>query len=160
MGSRSVRPQDLPPNMKLIVRTNKKGQKFVIGVAQKNPYPRGRGVRFEFKRGSGVLLDGNLKSIKRNQEIAEKAAKVKRGNGLFDNPLSSRPRVIGVKRIIRKKQIAAKLRQRIPLSKKDIERLSKKQAKKHGGSVTAGDLTARRRELARTSPAGLAASFS
>ncbi len=156
MGSKSIRPSDLPPNMKLIVRTNRKGQKFVIGVAQKNPYPRGKGVRFEFKRGSASFLTGNLATIKRNQEIAEKRAKVKRGNGLFDNPLSVSPRVIGVKRIIRKKQIAAKLRQNIKLSKKDIARLSRKQAGQ-SRAVTAGDLTTKRRQLLRISPTAASA---
>ncbi len=157
MGSKSIRPQDLPPSMKLIVRTNKKGQKFVIGVAKKNPFPRGNGVRFLFKRGSASFLTGNLNLIKKNQERAEKRAKVKRGNGLFDDPLSGRPSVVGVVKIIRKKQLAAKLRKNIKLSKKDIARLSRKQARQRG-TVTAGDLSGRR-QLLNVSPSAFAATI-
>jgi len=101
--------QRLGANAKARYFTNKRGQKFVI-FEKKHPFPRGNGVRLEFKRKSVGNLTDELRGIKRRQEKAEKAAGVKRGNGLFDNPLSSEPNVVGVKRIIRKQQIAKQLR--------------------------------------------------
>ena len=74
---------------------------------------------------------------------------------MFDDPTSSRPNVIGVVRIIRKKQIAAKLRKRIPLSKKDIATLSRKQARQNR-VVTAGDLSSKRKVFGHAGSAATA----
>jgi hypothetical protein len=107
--------------------TNKRGQKFVV-FEKKHKFPRGHGIRVQFKRKSSGSLTDQLREIKRNQERAEKQAGVKKGNGLFDNPLSSEPQVIGVQRVIRKQQIARQLKafkagKRIKLSKKAQKRL-------------------------------------
>lgn len=96
-------------NAKARYLTNKRGQKFII-FEKKHPFPRGKGVRLSFKRKSAGNLTDELRTIKRRQEKAEKAAGVKRGNGLFDNPLSSDPNVIGVVKVIRKQQIAKQVR--------------------------------------------------
>ena len=123
--------------------TNKRGQKFII-FEKKHPFPRGKGVRLEFKRKSATNLTDELRSIKIRQEKAEKAAGIKRGNGLFDNPLSNEPNVIGVKRIIRKQQIAKQIRLhqagKIPthrLSKKAQERFFGL-AKRKGAKIPKG----------------------
>jgi len=109
--------------------TNKRGQKFVV-FEKKHKFPRGNGIRVEFKlrKTRGSSLNDQLRGIKNSQERAEKAAGVKRGNGLFDNPLSGEPNVIGVKKIIRKQQVAKQIRQfkagkRIKLSKKAQKKL-------------------------------------
>ena len=123
------------PGAKGIYRTSKKGQKFFIAFEKKHKYPQGRGIRVQFGRGISGSLTSELASIKRAQERAERQAKIKKGIGLFDNPLSSEPRVIGVKRIVRKAQVKAQIRRyqqglvqgkRIKLSKKALERLQRR----------------------------------
>lgn len=129
------------PQAKGSWRTSKKGQKFII-FEKKHKYPQGHGIRLEYKRGAGGLLTGQLASIKRAQERAERQAGVKKGIGLFDNPLSATPRVIGVKRIVRKTQLKAQIRKfqqgkRVKLSKKALERLTRMsgRGKPGGGKV-------------------------
>jgi len=99
------------PTAKGVFRTDKRGVKVFIAFEKKHKFPQGKGVRVTFGRGStsGNLTD-ELRNIKRNQERAEKRVKIKKGIGLFDNPLSPEPRVVGVKRIVRKQQLAAQIR--------------------------------------------------
>jgi hypothetical protein len=130
-------------NTKARFFTTKRGQKAVI-FEKKHPFPRGKGVRLEFKRKSAGNLTDELRTIKRRQEKAERLAGVKRGNGLFDNPLSGDPNVIGVKRIIRKQQVAKQVRLH-KAGKIPIHRLSKKAqarvlglAKKQGAKIPKG----------------------
>lgn len=101
----------LGENAKARWYTTSRGQKYVL-FERKHKFPRGNGIRLQFKlrKSRGQSLTDDLRGIKRSQERAEKQANVKRGNGLFDNPLSSRPTVIGVVRVIRKKQVGRLLR--------------------------------------------------
>ncbi len=113
-----------------IYRTNKKGQPIYISYGKLHPLPRGRGSRLLYKR--GARLNPRLADIKRAQEKAEKNRGIKKGTGLFEDPLSPNPKVIGVTRIVRKQQLAAQLRKyratggRSKLSKKAQARLQKK----------------------------------
>ena len=63
---------------------------------------QGRGSRFtvRFNR----YLTPELQRIKARQTRAERKAGVRVGNGLFDDPLSSNPKVIGVVKVQRKRQ--------------------------------------------------------
>lgn len=99
------------PQAKGIFFTDKRGVRRFIASEKKHKFPQGKGIRVTFGRGStGGNLTNELKNIKRNQERAEKKVRIKRGIGLFDNPLSPQPQVVGVKRIVRKQQLAAQIR--------------------------------------------------
>lgn len=126
------------PQAKGVFRTSKKGQKFFIAFEKKHKFPQGKGVRVTFGRGSTSNLTNELRSVKRNQERSEKQAKIKKGIGLFDNPLSQSPKVIGVKRIVRKQQLQAQIRRFQQGRSKKISKkaLAKLQRRKGGkGSI-------------------------
>lgn len=117
--------------------TNKRGQKVYVAYEKKHKFPQGRGIRVDFKRKTPAgILTNELLRIKRNQERAERRAKIKKGIGLFDNPLSDNLKVIGVKRVVRKQQVEAQIRKfrqaqqqgrTIKLSKKARARLERRQ---------------------------------
>jgi len=99
------------PQAKGVFRTDKRGVRIFIASEKKHKFPQGKGIRVTFGRGSSVgNLTNELRSIKKNQEKAEKKVRIKKGIGLFDNPLSPQPQVVGVKRIVRKQQLAAQIR--------------------------------------------------
>jgi len=127
------------PQAKGVFRTSKKGQKFFIAFEKKHRFPQGNGVRVTFGRGSNRgNLSSELQQIKRNQERAERQAKIKKGIGLFDNPLSQTPKVVGVKRIVRKQQLAAQIKRVQQGKSKKISKraLAKLQRRKGGqGSI-------------------------
>jgi len=129
------------PNARGRYFTNKRGQKFIV-FERKHKFPRGNGIRLQFKlrKTSGGSLTDELRSIKVHQERAEKLANVKRGNGLFDNPLQSQPNVIGVVRIIRKKQVGRllKLQQQGKKLTRTQQRRLFNLAKKKGAKVPRG----------------------
>jgi len=98
------------PEAKGIFRTDRRGVKIFIAFEKKHPFPQGKGIRVSFGRGTRENLTDQLRLIKRNQEKAERKVKVKKGIGLFDNPLANSPNVVGVKRIVRKKQLESQIR--------------------------------------------------
>lgn len=118
------------PQAKGVFRTGKGGQKFFIAFEKKHRFPQGKGVRVTFGRGTGGNLTNELRNIKRNQERAERKVKIKKGIGLFDNPLSNQPNVIGVKRVVRKKQVAAQIRKAKASGRPIPKRISMKEVKK------------------------------
>jgi len=128
------------PNAKGVYRTTKKGQKIFIAVEKKHQFPQGKGIRVTFGRKKGVLISGQLLSIKRAQERAERKKGIKRGVGLFDNPLAADPEVIGVRRIVRKTQLETQIKK---FQQGKIRKLSKaafdkvqRRTKAKGGRVT------------------------
>jgi len=127
------------PQNRYIWRTNKRGQAILVSVSKKHKFARGKGIRMEFKRRS--QLTGSLSNVKGNQQRAEKLAGVKRGTGLFDDPLSSTPTVIGVTRVVRKPQLKRLLRQqaagknvkipkRLTLTRNELKQISRQGAPK------------------------------
>jgi len=100
----------LNPRAKGNWRTTKKGQKVFIAFDKKHKFPQGKGIRVTFGRKRGVDISGELLSIKRAQERAERKEGIKRGVGLFDNPLATTPEVIGVRRIVRKTQLETQIK--------------------------------------------------
>jgi len=98
------------PESKGTFKTLRSGQRVFISFEKKHPFPQGKGVRVTFGRGTRGNLTDQLRNIKRSQEKAERKARVKKGIGLFDNPLANTPNVVGVKRIVRKKQLEGEIR--------------------------------------------------
>ncbi len=125
------------PNAKGVFRTTRKGQKVFIAFEKKHKFPQGKGIRVTFGRKKGSEVTGQLHSIKRAQERAEKKQGIKRGVGLFDNPLSSSPNVIGVRRVVRKTQLETQIKK---FQQGKIKKLSKsallKVQKRKGSRVT------------------------
>jgi len=129
------------PQAKGVFRTDKRGVRVFIAFEKKHKFPQGKGIRVTFGRSttSGNLTN-ELRNIKRNQERAEKKVKIKKGIGLFDNPLSPQPQVVGVKRIVRKQQLAAQIRRFQQGKSKKISKkaLAKFERRKGGtGSIKA-----------------------
>ncbi len=118
-------------------RTTKKGQKVFIAFDKKHKLPQGKGIRVTFGRKKGADVSSELLSIKRSQERAERKAGIKRGVGLFDNPLSSNPKAIGVRRIVRKTQLETQIKK---FQQGKIKKLSKsallKVQRRKGNRVT------------------------
>lgn len=111
------------PQAKGVFRTTKKGQRIFIAFEKKHKFPQGKGIRLSFGRKKGVQITDELRSIKKAQERSERKAGVKRGVGLFDNPLSSHPEVVGVRRIVRKSQLQSQIRR---FERGETKKLSKR----------------------------------
>lgn len=95
----------------------KKGTKF--RKAKRTDLPQGHGSRLHLRYWKYVAPHAELVRIKRMQERAERRAGVRVGNGLFDNPLSPNPRIIGVVKPERKRQQHPKSGKRVYVRKKD-----------------------------------------
>ncbi|GEM_PF-6907359 len=125
------------PQAKGVFRTTKKGQKIFIAFEKKHKFPQGNGIRILFGRKKGSDITGELISIKRAQERAERKEGIKRGVGLFDNPLASNPKVVGVRRIVRKTQLETQIKK---FQQGKIRKLSKsallKVQRRGGGKIT------------------------
>lgn len=67
-------------------------------------FQQGRGVRLQVRYYRDIRGNSRLVKIKQNQIRAERKADVRVGTGLFDDPLSDNPKVIGVVRPARRKQ--------------------------------------------------------
>lgn len=127
------------PQAKGVFRTTKKGQKVFIAFEKKHKFPQGKGIRVIFGRKKGSDVSGELHSIKRSQERAERQAGIKRGVGLFDNPLAPNPKVVGVRRIVRKTQLETQIKkfQQGKIKKLSKSALQKVQRRKGGkGKIT------------------------
>ncbi len=127
------------PQAKGVFRTTKKGQKVFIAFEKKHKFPQGKGIRVSFGRKKGIEITDELRSIKKAQERAERKDGIKRGVGLFDNPLSPNPRVVGVRRVVRKTQLETQIKkfQQGKIKKLSKSALQKVQRRKGGrGKIT------------------------
>jgi len=96
----------VPKGTRILVN-RKTGGRFLVSpnYTLRNVKPfliQGRGSRFTVRYAKYLTPD--LQRIKARQTRAERKAGIRVGNGLFDNPLSERPVVIGMVKPQRRKQ--------------------------------------------------------
>jgi hypothetical protein len=98
--------------------TDRHGKRKRIPIKEFNPnrYKKGRGSRITVFHPTRVPI--NIAVIKKKQDRAEKLAGMRRtGYGLFDNPLSDRPILIGYTKVPRKRQKNPRMRKLIAIAK-------------------------------------------